>query len=67
MPYGRDVVVEVDRGSIAQVESWLLGHGRLPAVLPGVETGKAKYLVKDIDTHALSELRTLGASVRKGT
>lgn len=65
MSLGDDVVIEVETGHTAQIESWLLGHGRLPAVLPGAEGYNIRYLVKDADEHTITQLRSLGAAIRK--
>ena len=42
-----DVTVEIDAKHSAHLESWLLGQGRIPGVLPDHLPGRVRYLVKE--------------------
>jgi len=60
----RDVVVEVDSGHTAQVESWLLGHGRRPAPLD-TNGSRRRYLVAGASEAEIADMKLVGGYVRK--
>lgn len=65
MPFREDVIIEVKAGHTAQIESWLLGHGRLPGPLPRADGPNIRYLVKDADPDTIAQLLMLGAAIQK--
>jgi hypothetical protein len=61
-----DVIVEVAAGHCAQLESWLLGHGRIPKSLE--ESGPIRrYLVKEASDKDVDDMGLVGGVVRKRT
>lgn len=61
----RDIAVEVDRDRSAQLESWLLGHGRLPELSSDPPEGRLRYVVKRATRFEIDELRGLGRIVTR--
>lgn len=61
-----DITVDVDTRHSAQIESWLLGHGRLPEPVAGAPSGRARYHVKQATRFEIDELRGLGALITRG-
>lgn len=61
----RDIAVDVDADHSAQIESWLLGHGRLPKVGSDPPQGRVRYLVKQATRFEMDELRSIGALVTR--
>lgn len=61
----RDITVDVDADHSAQIESWLLGHGRLPEVGSDPPQGRVRYLVKRASRFEIDELRGIGALVTR--
>lgn len=56
-----DLVVEIDQKCSAQIESWLLGHGRIPRVLNDQSPGRLRYLVKEARPEGIKDLALIGA------
>lgn len=61
----RDITVEVNSAQSAQIESWLLGHGRLPEVGSGAPPGRVRYVVHEASHFDIFQLRSLGGVVTK--
>lgn len=61
----RDVVVEVPSRHSAALESWLIGRGRMPALLPDHPEGHYRYLVKEADAKDLADIETVGGRIVK--
>ncbi len=59
------ILVDAPAAHIAQVESWLLGHGRLPVVVPLRPRGRIRYVVTEADSDTIRQLRHLGCEVTK--
>jgi hypothetical protein len=59
------IFVDVPATSTAQLESWLLGHGRLPVVVPHRPKGRIRYLVEDADPHTVQQLERLGCEITR--
>ncbi|WP_423066963.1 hypothetical protein [Devosia sp. CN2-171] len=58
-----NVTVEIDAKHSALLESWLLGHGRIPGVLPDHSAGRVRYLVKEARPEEIKDIASIGAEV----
>lgn len=61
----RDLIVEVNSKHTAQIESWLLGRGRLPTTLPASNAASTEYLVEGATEQEIRDLRKVAGRIRR--
>jgi len=59
----RDVIVQIGADRTAHIESWLLGHGRIPTILPDPPSGRFRYFVKEAQQDEVDYLKLLGGVI----